>query len=410
MSEAPKLDTEFVRAQFPAMETGWTFLENAGGTVAARQVIDRVGNYMSRFHVQPLHAYEVAEEAGRLMAESQTLMAEMIGAAPEEVMVGPNTTTNVFLLMHAIRGWFKPGDEVIVTNIDHEANNGAWRRLEEFGMVIREWRFRPETGGLVAEDLDALLNDKTRLVCFTHCSNLTGTVNDVPALVRRIHDAGALACVDGVAYTPHRALDVKAWDVDFYLCSLYKVYGPHLSLLYAKREHVERAANNNHYFLADKLPLKLNPGGPNHELTASLAGVTDYFDTLHRHHYGESNLPRLGRMKQVADLMSAHEEVIAQPFVDFLLSRPDVTLLGSARASHEERAPTFSFVVKDRAPLDICKALADRKIGVGTGNFYAARGVDALGYGEEGVIRASMVHYNTADEVTRLIEALDAAI
>jgi len=410
MSQAPRLDTGFVRAQFPAMETGWAFMENAGGTVAARQVVDRVTDYMSRMHVQPHHAYEVSDEAGRLIVDGQRLMAEMIGAEPEEVMVGPNTTTNVFLLAQAIRSWFSPGDELIVTNIDHEANNGSWRRLEEFGVVIREWKFRPENGGLALDDLDALLTDKTRLVCFTHCSNLTGAVNDVPALVRRIHDAGALACVDGVAYSAHRALDVKAWDVDFYLCSLYKVYGPHLSILYAKREHVERARNNNHYFLEDRLPLKLNPGGPNHELTASLAGVTDYFDALHTHHYGESNLPRLGRMKQVAELMSSHEEVIAQPFVDYLVNKPEVTLIGPASAAHEQRAPTFSFTVKDRTPLEVARGLAKEKIGVGTGHFYAARCVDALGHGEDGVIRASMVHYNTTEEVTRLIETLDTII
>lgn len=411
MSAPDGLDVAFARAQFPALSGEWALFENAGGTVAARFVLERVQSYIGTLHVQPAYEYGPSSEAARRIAESHRLMAEMIGAEPEEVMIGPNTTMNVFLLSHAIRGWFEPGDEIIVTDLDHEANSGAWRRLEEFGLVVKEWRFHPDTAALEPSDLEALLTERTRLVCFTHCSNVTGGVNDVAGITRRAHEAGALVCVDGVAYAPHRALDVKAWDVDFYLCSLYKVYGPHLSLLYAKRAHVERAANNNHYFLADKLPLKLNPGGPNHELTAALAGVTDYFDALHAHHFGQTNLPLHGRIKQISGLMAEHEERIAAPFVDFLRSKPGVRLIGKQTMDKDQRAPTFSFTVEGHSPADLARSLAEHRIGVGHGDFYAARCIESLGLAEQGgVLRASMVHYNSEDDVRRLIDALDAVL
>ena len=182
---------------------------------------------------------------------------------------------------------------------------------------------------LEPEGLAALLNERTRLVCFGHCSNITGSFTDVPALVRMIHDAGAHACVDGVAYGAHRAIDVKAWDVDFYLCSTYKLYGPHLALLYGKRARLEQAAPLNHFFLDDELPLKLNPGGPNHELSAGLAGITAYLDALHAHHEGETNRPLHGRLSSIFERVAAHEEALGAPLLEFLASKPGVRLIGN---------------------------------------------------------------------------------
>ena len=242
-------------------------------------------------------------------------------------------------------------------------------------------------------------------------TNIVGGINDVAEVTRRAHAAGALVCADGVAYAPHRALDVKAWDVDFYLCSLYKLYGPHLSLLYGKAEHLARAHNNNHYFLADDVPLKLNPGGPNHELTAALSGITDYFDILHRHHFRDSNLARHDRIKQVYGLMADHEERIAAPFVEFLRAKKGVRLIGRQTADRSLRAPTFSFTVAGRRADEIPAALLPFKLAIASGDFYAARCIRDLGLESQGgVVRASMVHYNTEAEVTRLIEGLDSVI
>ena len=408
---AAPLDVAFARTHFPALSAPWALFENAGGTLAAAQVLDRVRAYMTACQVQPGAAYPASARAAEMIADSHRAMAAMINAEPAEVMIGPSTSMNVFLLAQALKPDFREGDEIIVTNLDHEANVGAWRRLAAEGVAVREWRFDTESASLEAAGLAALLNERTRLVCFGHCSNITGGFTDVPALVRMIHDAGALACVDGVAYAAHRAIDVKAWDVDFYLCSTYKLYGPHLALLYGKRAHLERAAPLNHYFLDDALPLKLNPGGPNHELSAGLAGITAYLDALHTHHEGETNRPLQGRLAALFQRVAAHEEALAAPLLDFLRTRPGVRLIGSPRADRSLRAPTVSFAVEGRDAGEIAVAVAARKVAVGAGDFYAARCIRALGLADRGgVVRASMVHYNTGEEVERLIRALDEAI
>ncbi|MDH3228371.1 MAG: aminotransferase class V-fold PLP-dependent enzyme [Alphaproteobacteria bacterium] len=408
MLQLPAFDVAFARAQFANLEQPWALFENAGGTIVPNQVVDRLTGYMRDCQVQPAGPYAPSEEAAERIRTAQRLMEEMMGAETGEVMVGPSTTMNVYLLAQALRPWFAEGDEVVVTNLDHEANSGAWRRLAEFGVTVREWRVAPDTAELEIGALENLLSERTRLVCFTHCSNIAGGFNDVAAITRLVHDAGALVCVDGVAFAPHRQLDVKAWDVDFYLCSPYKIYGPHLGLLYGKRELLLRARAQNHYFISEsEVPLKLNPGGPNHELTAALTGIVDYFKTLHRHHFGESNLPLHGRLGQLYALFAEHEERIAAPFVDFLTADPAIQMIGRRTADQQQRAPTFSFLVAGRDSDEIPAALATRGIGIGSGDFYAARLIDALGVRDRGgVVRASMVHYNTADEVERLIAAL----
>jgi len=412
MLQLPAFDVAFARAQFANLERSWALFENAGGTVVPNQVIDRLNAYMRDCQVQPAGAYGPSEEAAERIRKAQRLMEEMMGAEPGEVMVGPSTTMNVYLLAQALRPWFAEGDEIVVTSLDHEANSGAWRRLAEYGVTVREWKVAPDTAELETEALEALLTERTRLVCFTHCSNIAGGFNDVPAITRLVHEAGGLVCVDGVAYAPHRQLDVKAWDADFYLCSPYKIYGPHLGLLYGKREHLLRARAQNHYFISDTdIPLKLNPGGPNHELTAALTGIVDYFDVLHRHHFGESNLNLHERLGQLFALIAEHEERIAAPFLDFLITNPAIRVIGRPTADQQLRAPTFSFLVNGQRSDEIPAALARRGIGIGSGDFYAARLIDALGVRDQGgVIRASMVHYNTEDEVARLIAGLEESL
>ena len=408
---AAPIDTAFARAHFPALSGPWALFENAGGTLVASQALERIRTYMTEYQVQPGAAYPASARAAEMIAESHHAMAAMINARPEEVLIGPSTSMNVFLLAQALRPGLAEGDEIVVTNLDHEANVGAWRKLAADGVTVREWRFDPESFALEPEGLALLLNERTRLVCFGHCSNITGSFTDVPALVRMIHDAGALACVDGVAYGAHRAIDVRAWDVDFYLCSTYKLYGPHLALLYGKRAHFEQAAPLNHFFLDDALPLKLNPGGPNHELSAGLAGITAYLDALHAHHEGETNLPLHGRLAAIFERIAAHEEALGAPLLEFLAAKPGVRLIGSPSAGRDVRAPTFSFAVDGRDAGEVARAASAHEVAIGAGDFYAARCIEALGLAAQGgVVRASMVHYNTADEVARLIRALDEAI
>ncbi len=410
MTTPPTLDLGFVRDRFPALDEV-AFFENAGGTRVPYSVIDRVRAYMTETQVQPGGDFAPSALAAERIAVAQQQMAAMVNASPDEVMIGISTTMNAYLLSHALRPLFAPGDEVIVTQMDHEANNGAWRRLAEHGIVVREWSVNPATAELDPAALDDLLSERTRLVCFTQCSNITGSLHDVAALVRRVHAAGALACVDAVAYAPHRAIDVKALDVDFYLCSLYKLYGPHLGLLYGKREHLLRARGQNHFFIGeDQVPLKLNPGGPNHELTAATSGIVDYIDAVHAHHHPGSNAGLHQRFAECFELFAAHEERLVTPLMDFLASRPGVRIIGRASAERGVRVPTVSFVSERCASSGVAAHCARHGVGIRSGDFYARRLIDALGLGDEGVVRASMVHYNSVEEVERLIAALDQVV
>jgi len=406
------LDVEFCRAHFPAMSSGWVFMENAGGTLVPSQVIERASNFMTHNQVQPGEGYEASEAALQRISEGRAALAALINAEVDEVVVGPSTTNNVYVLSHALGELLSPGDEVIVTNQDHEANNGSWRKLESIGCVIREWQMNGDTDDLEIEDLDALLNHKTKLVCFTHCSNIIGMVHDVKAIVAKIHQAGALACVDGVAYAPHRRVDVKDLDVDFYLYSPYKVFGPHLGVLYAKRELLAETTNQSHYFLVDgDFQRRLCPGGPNYELTAASGGMAEYFDAVHTHHFPGANIAECERLAQVFALFAEHETTLAQSIENFLNAKAGVRLMGRGAAGLRDRVGVFSFLVNGRNSREIPAALREHRIGIYADDFYASRCIDALGArANDGVIRVSLAHYNSVAEVDRLIYYLDEVI
>lgn len=410
MTDTPSLDLDFVRARFPLLaKNDFVYGDNAAGTLVPTSVAARMTAFLTESQVQPNNPYPASQLATERLTEAKRLMAEMINATPEEVVFGHSTTNNVYVLSHALRPLMKDGDEVIVTNLDHEANNGAWRRLAETGITVKEWRVRPETGDLLLEDLDKLLSERTRLVCVTHCSNVTGTVNDIAEIARRAHAAGAWICADGVAYGPHGRIDVKALDVDIYLCSLYKIYGPHHALMYVRRDLALQARGQNHFFIGeDNIPLKLNVGGYDYEVVASATGIADYFDALHDHHFPGSNLDFHGRLGQVYGLFADQEERLSAPILDVLGSRKGVRVLGRTETSRAVRAPTFSFAVEGRDPAEIAATLGREGIGVTAGHFYAYRIVEALGHMEKGgVVRASLVHYNTEEEARRVAETLD---
>ena len=408
----PALDTEFCRSHFPALAGDWVFLENAGGTLVPRQVTDRLTDFTANCQVQPGEGYEASELAATRVEEGRATLAALINADLDEIVVGPSTTSNVYVLSHALAPLLQPGDEIIVTNQDHEANNGAWRRLESTGAVIREWRMNADTDDLELEDLEPLLGDRTKLVCFTHCSNIVGMIHDVKTIVGRIHEAGALACIDGVAYAPHRRVDVKDLDADFYLYSSYKIFGPHMGILYGKRELLELLANQNHYFVgAEDHQRRLCPGGLNFELTAASAGITEYFDKVHEHHFPGANVEQAQRLDQVFALFDEHEAALTRRIVDFLTSYDDLRLIGEGAASRRERVGVLSFVVNGRDSSEFPEKLRARKIGLYANDFYAARCIDAIGARpQNGVVRASLVHYNTPEDVDRLIDGLGRII
>ena len=406
MSAPVTLDLDFVREQFPNLGNGWIYAENAGGSYLPRQVIERMTAFMTGSQVQPGASNALSRLSEDRLAGARRAMAEMVNARPEELIIGPSTTLNVYVLAQALRPLFAPGDEIVVTNQDHEANSGAWRRLDEFGLEIREWRIDPETGELDPAALGELLNERTRLVCFPHVSNIVGSVNPVAEIAAKVRAAGAMTCVDGVAYAAHRPIDVQAFGVDFYLFSLYKIYGPHIALLYARRDRMAEAKNQNHYFHDRNMPDKLNPGGLNYEAVASLSGIMDYFEALYGHHFDQPENTTQARLARVFSLMAAQETAIIDRFTEYLASKPEIRLIGSGAG--ESRLPTFSLAVEGRKPSELVEALGREKIAANHGHFYAPRCLEGVGLDpDEGVLRISMVHYNTLDEVERVIEALE---
>ena len=260
-----QLDSDFIRAQFPAFSepalSGRAFFENAGGSYPCAPVVERLTRFYRERKVQPYGPYEASRLAGEEMDEARRRLAAMLNVATEELSFGPSTTANTYVLAQAFRQAMKPGEAIVVTDQDHEANSGPWRRLAGDGIEVREWRMDPETGHLDPADLARLLDGDVRLVCFPHCSNVVGEVNDVAAICRMVHDAGAVACVDGVSYAPHGLPDVEALGADIYLFSAYKTYGPHQGLMTITRELGERLPEQGHFFNADTLCKRFTPAG-----------------------------------------------------------------------------------------------------------------------------------------------------
>jgi cysteine desulfurase family protein (TIGR01976 family) len=406
------LDVAFVRSQFPAFREpsleGFAHFENAGGSYAAGQTIARLERYYRETKVQPYYAFAPSARAGAQMDAAKERMAAWLNVGGDELQFGPSTSQNTYVLAQALRGRLVPGDEVVVTNQDHEANVGAWRRLADDGITLREWKVNPETAELERSGLEALLGPRTKLVAFTHCSNLVGSINAVRELTDLVHAAGAWAFVDGVALAPHGLPDLAALGVDAYYFSLYKVYGPHLGALFLRREVNAALPNQGHFFNDGRPGARFTPAGPDHAQVAAINGVVDYLDAVADHH-GHAGAPVAARAAAVRSLFRAHETALLQPLLDWLATHPKVRLIGRRQAA--DRAPTVSVSVTGRSAADVGSRLADAGIGVGVGNYSAYRLVEALGLDpDEGAVRLSFVHYTTKAEVDRLLRALDGVL
>ena len=403
-----KLDTQFVRAQFPAFSEPSlkkvAHFENAGGSYACGQVIDRLTRFYRERKIQPYGPSEASRKGGAEMDEARARLSAMLGVGEDELHFGPSTTANTYTLSQAFREALSPGHAIIVTNQDHEANSGPWRRLEMEGIEIREWKMDPETGHLDPRDLAHLLDEKVRLVCFPHCSNVIGEINDVARICAIAHEAGAVTCVDGVSYAPHGLPDVRALGADIYLFSTYKTYGPHQGVMTMRRDLAETLPEQGHYFNAGYLTKRFTPAGPDHAQIAACAGIADYIDALDAHHGGGTGTP-LERSARVHDLMRKREIKLLKPLLKYLRQRNDIRLLGPRRA--EGRAPTVA-IETGRPARELAEALATHGIAADGGDFYAVRALEASGVDmAHGVLRMSFVHYTRRKEVDRLIHALD---
>tara|TARA_B100001179_G_scaffold129172_1_gene92594 strand:+ start:485 stop:1726 length:1242 start_codon:yes stop_codon:yes gene_type:complete len=405
------LDIDFVKAQFPAfkdpLSSKWSFFENAGGSYVPHNVIKHLNNFMTSTKVQPYAEFDTSAIAGNNMDKATELFAEMINARKDEIIIGASTTMNMYVLSNAMKHFIKPGDEVIVTNQDHEANIGAWRRLESYGAVIKEWKINTENAELEIEDLKALLTNKTKIVAVTHCSNIVGSINNLQSIAKLVHEYNAFLVGDGVSYAPHGLPNVKDLDVDFYTFSLYKTYGPHLGLLYGKKEILNQLPNQNHEFLEGDVPYTLNPGGPNHEELSCLVGIYEYFNNLYNHHFPDENNTLRKKIEKINELISNHEEQIANPLLEYLNSRNDIKLIGKKKIENKNRAPTIAFTFVNQSSKKISDQLVKNGIATRNDNFYAWRCLKALGIDvDDGVVRTSMVHYNTHEDVEKLISVL----
>ncbi|MGE0595655.1 MAG: aminotransferase class V-fold PLP-dependent enzyme [Hyphomonadaceae bacterium] len=406
-----KLDLAFVRAQFPAFAEPkleqWRFFENAGGAYTCGPVIERLTRFYRERKIQPYGAAEPTRLGGEEMDEARRRMAALLGVETDEVSFGPSATQNTYVLAQAFGQWLKPGDAIIVTNQDHEANSGPWRRLAERGVELREWTLDPETGSLPIERLKALLDDRVKLVCFPHCSNVVAEINPVAEIVALAHAAGAYVCVDGVSYAPHGFPDVGALGADIYIFSAYKTYGPHQGVMVIRRALGEALPNQGHFFNAGSLYKRFTPAGPDHAQIAASAGMADYVDALYAHHKGGEAAP-IARGAFVHDLMRAHETELLQPLLDYLAEKNSVRLLGPRGAAG--RAPTVAVALRERG-ADAAARLAEHGIIAGGGSFYANRCLEAQGVDPgHGVLRLSFVHYTTPDDVEQLMRALDAVL
>ncbi len=406
-----KLDIDYVRSQFPAFKDAlskdWSFFENAGGSYVPKNVIDKLTEFMTSTKVQPYAEYPMSKIAGENMDKATHLFAKMINAKSNEILIGGSTSINLYVLSNALKHIINPGDEVIVTNQDHEANISPWRRLKDYGANIVEWKFNLKNQELEITELENLISSKTRILAVTHCSNIIGSVNDLKKISELAHKNNIIVVGDGVSYAPHGFPNVKELDVDFYTFSLYKTYGPHLALLYGKEEILKDLPNQNHEFLNGKYPYTINPGGPNHEELVSLIGIYEYFDNLYAYHFDDKNLDTLEKINKINNLISKHEEEIANPVLEYLHTRNDLKVLGKKNIKNKNRAPTISFISKNINSKEISDKLTSEKIATRNDNFYAWRCLNALGIDtDDGVVRLSMTHYNNYNDTDKLIKAL----
>ncbi|MDZ8222309.1 cysteine desulfurase-like protein [Nostoc sp. ChiVER01] len=405
------LNLDKVRQYFPALAGEWTFFDNAGGSQTLKKVVDRISEFLLSSDVQLGASYAVSQLAVERLALATRGMATFINAnSYKEVVMGPSTTMMLKVLSICLGQTFTPGDEIIVTNCDHEANIGAWVALEKQGVKVKVWQIRPDTLELHLADLEPLMSQRTKLVALTHASNVLGTINPIKEIAAFVHDRNAMICVDGVAYAPHRLVDVQDLDVDFYTLSFYKVYGPHHALLYGKEEHLLRLPGLNHYFIEQTdIPYKFQLGNVNFELSYGMLGLCDYLSELAQLHYGEQTASDLrNQMVQAFDLISIHEEKISDRLLNYLNSKSNVRVIGQSKADRKFRVPTISFVVDEMNSSSIPVKIDQHYIGIRYGDFYAKRLIDYLGLASQGgIVRVSMVHYNTLEEVNSLIEAFE---
>jgi cysteine desulfurase family protein (TIGR01976 family) len=422
---AMPLDLPVIRSQFPALRRPVIFFDNPGGTQVAQPVIDRIHSYLVDHNANHGGAFETSRSSDAILDEAHQAMADFLNAArPAEIIFGNNMTSLTFTISRSIARTWQPGDEIVVTRLDHDANITPWvMAAEDRGCKVRWVDFHPEDGTLNLESFRSALEGRPRLVAFGYASNALGTINPVAELTRLAHEAGAWVYIDAVQYAPHGPIDVQAIDCDFLVTSSYKFFGPHAGALYGKYEHLEQLTAYKVRPAPDDPPGKWMTGTQNHEGLAGVLGALEYLEWLgstfgndYAEKYADRYSGRKRLLKQAMAAIRAYEFELSRLLLDVLEETPRVTVYGLAdRRRLEERVPTVSFTLavgsgsKTRPihPRQVAEALDEENIYVWDGNYYALAVTERLGLEESGgMVRVGPVHYNTLEEVRIFGEAL----
>ena len=408
------LDVNWARAQFPALKQmvnghPAAFLDAPAGTQVPRRVIDAVRDYFENSNANTCGAFATSRRTDAMIAAARAAMANFFNCDADEVFFGPNMTTITFALARGIGRDFKCGDEIVVTTLDHDANVAPWRALEERGVVVRQVDIREEDCTLDMDDLRRKITSRTKLVAVGYASNAVGTINPVAEIVKLTHDAGALAFIDAVHYAPHGTIDVRALDCDFLACSPYKFFGPHMGCIYGKRELLLLRFRPYKVRPApETLPDRWETGTQLHEGLAGVAAAIEYLAELGRRCSATQLTTRRAALVSAHRAMREHEMNLAARMIPGLLEIPGLRFYGiSDPARFDERVPTVGVRLANGKALDAAKFLGDRGIFTWDGNYYALNLTERLGVEKDGgLLRVGLVHYNTADEVNRLLAAL----
>ncbi|MGH7586850.1 MAG: cysteine desulfurase-like protein [Gemmatimonadales bacterium] len=394
-----------LRSRFPALaraENGLpvAYFDGPGGTQVPDAVIAAMSEYLAHHNANTHWAYPTSAETDAAIIEAREAMADFVGGAPDEVAFGANMTTLTFHLARALGRRWGPGDEVVVTELDHHANVAPWRALAaERGITVRTVRVIPETGELDDADLEAALNPRTRLLAIGAASNALGTINDVAGAAKLAHDVGALVFVDAVHYAPHRLVDAKALGADFLCCSAYKFYGPHIGILWGRKERLESLDVPKLEPAPDRAPERMETGTQNHEGIVGASAAVDFLAS-----WG-AGPTRRARLEGFFAAEEGREQALVKQLWGGLSAIPGVRLHGPG--PDRPRTSTLSFTVESVPSRQVAEALAPRGVYVSNGDFYASTIVARLGYAETGLVRAGLACYSTAEEVDRLLEGVE---
>jgi cysteine desulfurase family protein (TIGR01976 family) len=411
------LDSTAVRAQFPALQRPVVFLDNPGGTQIARTSLEQIQRYLLEANANHGGVFATSQDSDQRVENARQAMADFLNAArPEEIVFGPNMTSLTLNISRSLVRTFQPGDTLVVTRLDHDANISPWLlAAEDRGCRIRWVDFHPEDCTLDLEDLKAALEEKPRLVAVGYASNAVGTVNPVKEITRLAHAAGALVYIDAVQYAPHAPIDVRDLECDFLVCSAYKFFGPHLGILYGRYDLLDRLPAYRVRPAPANPPGKFETGTGNFEHYCGLFGALEYFqwlgETFGHDQAGKFDGRYTGRaltFKKALSAVQAYEVILSRALLENLQEVPGLRLFGIAdERRFEWRVPTFSFTIKGWTPRQIAERLAGQSINVWNGNFYALAVTERLGLESSGgLVRVGATHYNTVEEVQKFGEVL----